>query len=235
MHLRLNKSRLEIKHNLAGRVNDHWNGFTKACAMWALAGTFKSLDKKCSPPTPQSVLQFKHDLIAESPLSSAIHGVSQPHTPISSGLFRPSPNHLYLGSRGRTRALQQPSAPDCDSSAGPACCRALTAAQLSDHCLWLPWPACWWPALALPPPAPAPRGAVVGCMSLTPSCGEIQAVESWNLAGAGWKRCWDPPHKMMSSATKIKTCRVLKEDVNAATRRCMGQLMPWRLRPAFYR
>lgn len=48
-HLRLNKSRLEIQHNLAVRVNDHWSSFTKACGMWAVTGMFKSPDNKFYP------------------------------------------------------------------------------------------------------------------------------------------------------------------------------------------
>lgn len=44
MHLRLNKSRLEIQHNLALRVNDHWKNFTKASCMWAVTSTFRSPD-----------------------------------------------------------------------------------------------------------------------------------------------------------------------------------------------
>lgn len=60
-------------------------------------------------------------------------------------------------------------------------------------------------------------------MSLTPSCGEIWAMESWNLAGAGWKtKCWDLLHKISFSVTKIKIPRVLKENVNTSS--CSPQM-----------
>lgn len=49
MHLRLNKSRLEIKRNLAVRVNDRWNSFTKACGMCAVTGSF---ELKCVRESP---------------------------------------------------------------------------------------------------------------------------------------------------------------------------------------
>lgn len=78
MHLRLNKSRLEIQHNLAVRVNDHWNSFTKACGMWAVTSTFRSSDKNFHH---WKALPFKQELICKSPLSSAGHGVNQPTHP----------------------------------------------------------------------------------------------------------------------------------------------------------
>lgn len=78
MHLRLNKSRLEIQHNLAVRVNDHWNSFTKACGMWAVTSTFRSSDKNFHH---WKALPFKQELICKSPLSSAGHEVSQPTHP----------------------------------------------------------------------------------------------------------------------------------------------------------
>lgn len=46
MHLRLNKSGLEIKCNLAVRVNDRWNSFTKACGMCAVTSISENLDNK---------------------------------------------------------------------------------------------------------------------------------------------------------------------------------------------
>lgn len=49
MHLRLNKSRLEIQHNSAVRVNGHWNSFTKACGMWTVTSTFRSPDNNFHP------------------------------------------------------------------------------------------------------------------------------------------------------------------------------------------
>lgn len=78
MHLRLNKSRLEIQHNLAVRVNDHWNSFTKACGMWAVTSTFRSPDNNFHC---WKALSFKQELICKSPLSSAVHEVSQPTHP----------------------------------------------------------------------------------------------------------------------------------------------------------
>lgn len=78
MHLRLNKSRLEIQHNIAVRVNDHWNNFTKACGMWAVTSTFRSPGNSFHP---WKALSFKEELICKSPLSSAVHEVSQPTHP----------------------------------------------------------------------------------------------------------------------------------------------------------
>lgn len=78
MHLRLNKSRLEIQHNLAVRVNDHWNSFTKARGMWTVTSTFKSPDNNFHP---WKTLSFKQELICKSPLSSAVHEVGQPTHP----------------------------------------------------------------------------------------------------------------------------------------------------------
>lgn len=77
MHLRLNKSRLEIQHNLAVRVNDHWNSFTKACVIWAVTSTFRSPDNNFHP---WKMLSFKQEWICKSPLSSAVREVS--HSPL---------------------------------------------------------------------------------------------------------------------------------------------------------
>lgn len=49
MHLRLNKSRLEIQNNLVMRVNDHWNSFTKACGVWVVTDRFRGPYNKFYP------------------------------------------------------------------------------------------------------------------------------------------------------------------------------------------
>lgn len=82
-HLRLNKSRLEIQHNLAVRANDHWNSFTKAC-VWFVTGTFKSPGNKFYPwiCCTSNRSWFVNALIL---LQSTRSG--SPHTPVRSGLF----------------------------------------------------------------------------------------------------------------------------------------------------
>lgn len=92
----------------------------------------------------------------------------------------------------------------------------------------------WCPSPALPPQAPAKKLHEVlwaACPSL-PLVGKSERQKSWNLAGAGWKtKCWDLLRKIMSSATKIKVSRVLKEKcqhqqlqpADAWGRSCLGE------------
>lgn len=84
MHLRLNKSRLEIQHNLAVRVNDHWNSFTKACAIWAVTSTFRSPDNNSIPE--KCCHSNGNEFVKALCLLLSVRSVS-PHTLVRSGLL----------------------------------------------------------------------------------------------------------------------------------------------------
>lgn len=122
MHLRLNKSRLEIQHNLAVRVNDHWNSFTKACGTWAVTSTFRSPGNSFQP---WKALSFKQELISKSPLSSAGHGVSQPTHPgqlwpVTEVMSKCLLHHGYPGRWDRFFAAEFSGS--CGSSLACGCC-----------------------------------------------------------------------------------------------------------------
>lgn len=233
MHLRLNKSRLEIQHNLVVRVNDHWNNFTKACGMWVVTSTFSSPDNNFHP---WKMLSFKQELIWKSPLSSAVHEVSHAKHPsqvwpVIQVMSKCLLHHGYPGRLAWFFAAEFSGS--CDSSLACGCCGL--SLLPSSPALLLPLLCQMLLPISCPPSpipcSPAPWNAV-SCMSRTPSCGESQATENWDLAGAGWKtKCCDLLHKIMSSVTKKKRIKIpgcwrKMSTLAAAAHRCMYGACP---------
>lgn len=189
MHLRLNKSRLEIQHNLVGRVNDHWNNFTKACGMWVVTSTFSSPDNNFHP---WKMLSFKQELIWKSPLSSAVHEVSHAKHPsqvwpVIQVMSKCLLHHGYPSRLAWFFAAEFSGS--CDSSLacgywGFLCCLPL---QL---CSSLSCAKCCCPSLALPAQSPAHQHHEMlwaACPEL-PLVGKakLQRIETW--LGQGGKQ-----------------------------------------------